>query len=92
MELRYKPVPEVDSTRFKLWVRSALVDATAGSIDGVRSDLVTQEWIRDRIAHTLDPVTLTTLDTLVRDLGSALLDEDAVEAAAIARELLKLVD
>jgi hypothetical protein len=88
IELRYKPVAEVDTVRFELWARRALLDATNGSIDGVRSDLVTLEWIRDRIAHTLDRVTLTTVDTLVRDLGTAVLDDDAVEAAQVARDLL----
>lgn len=92
IELRYKPVAAVDTVRFELWARRARLDATNGSIDGVRSDLVTLEWIRDRIAHTLDPVTLTTLDTLVRDLGTAVLDDDAVEAAQIASDLVDVVE
>ena len=66
LQLRYRPVTEVDTIRFELWVRRALVDAANGSVGGVRSDFVTLEWIRDRIAHTLDPVTLTRVDALVR--------------------------
>ena len=92
LELRYKPVTEVDRVRFELWVRRALVDATRGAIDGVRSDVVTLEWIRDRIAHVLAPVTLTRLDTLLRDLGGAVRDEDALTAIEIARELQALMD
>ncbi len=55
LQLRYRPVTEVDTIRFDLWVRRAIVDALADSRGGVRSDFVTLEWIRDRIAHTLDP-------------------------------------
>jgi hypothetical protein len=73
--------------RFDLWVRRALVDATDGSLGGVRSDVVTLEWIRDRIAHTLDPVTLTRIDALVGDLGTAVVDEDLTTAAQAARDL-----
>ena len=90
--MRYKPVTKVDTMRFELWTRRTLVDATYGSLDGVRSDLVTLEWIRDRIAHTLDPVTLTRIDTLVRDLGTAVIDEDAGTAAQIARDLRDVMD
>ena len=92
LELRYKPVTKVDTVRFKLWARRALVDATSNTLDDVRSDVVTLEWIRDRIAHTLDPVTLTQLDTLVRDLGSAVIDDDAATAAELAKGLLETID
>ena len=92
LELRYKPVAEVDTQRFRLWTRRALVAATDGSIDEVRSDFVTLEWIRDRIAHTLDPVTRTRMDTLLRDLGAAVGDDDAIAAAEVARELMQVVD
>ncbi len=92
LQLRYKPVTKVDTMRFELWTRRALVDATYGSLDGVRSDLVTLEWIRDRIAHTLDPVTRTRVDTLVRDLGTAVIDEDAETAAELARDLRNVMD
>ena len=64
----------------------------SGSIDEVRSDFVTLEWIRDRIAHTLDPVTRTRMDTLLRDLGAAVGDDDAIAAAEVARELMQIVD
>ena len=53
----------------------------------MRSDLVTIEWIRDRFVHTVDPVVRTTIDTLVRDLGTAVVDEDLGAAAGIARAL-----
>jgi hypothetical protein len=87
LQLRYRTVPEIDTIRFELWVRRALVDATAGSLGGVRSDVVTLEWIRDRIADTLDPVTLVQIDTSVGALGAAVGDGDLDAAAASAQEL-----
>ncbi len=91
LQLRYRPVTKIDTMRFELWVRRALMDATGGSLGGVRSDVVTLEWIRDRIGHTLDPVTLTRIDALVGELGTAVVDEDLTAAAQIARTLRKVV-
>lgn len=91
LQLRYRPVTEVDTMRFELWVRRALVDATRGSLGGVRSDVVTLEWIRDRIAHTLDPVTRVRIDTLVSELGTAVVDEDLTAAGQTARDLREVL-
>jgi len=91
LQLRYRPVIEVDTIRFELWARRALVHASAGSLGGVRSDLVTLEWIRDRFVHTVDPVTRTRVDTLVRDLGTAVIDDDLGAAAKTARALREVM-
>jgi hypothetical protein len=91
LQLRYRPVTEVDTIRFELWTRRALGHALDGSLGGVRSDLVTMEWIRDRFVHTVDPVTRTRIDTLVRDLGTAVVDHDLGAAADTARALQELV-
>jgi len=91
LQLRYRPVTEVDTVRFELWARRALVHAIDGSLGGVRSDLVTIEWIRDRFVPTVDPVTRTRIDTLVRDLGTAVVDDDLEAAAGTARALRTVV-
>lgn len=91
LQLRYRPVTEVDTVRFELWARRVLVHAIDGSLGGVRSDLVTIEWIRDRFVHTVDPVTRTRIDTLVRNLGTAVVDDDLEAAADTARALRKVV-
>ena len=39
---------QVDLGRFKLWAEQVLVDAAAGDVGGVRGDVTTMEWIRDR--------------------------------------------
>jgi hypothetical protein len=77
---------------FALWVRRAVVDATDGSLDGVRSDQVTLEWIRDRIAQTLGPVLRTRIDTLVGELGASVMDQDLARATQAARDLQDVVD
>lgn len=91
LQLRYRPVTEVDTIRFELWTRRALVDALDGLLGGVRSDQVTLEWVRDRIAPTLDAVARTRLDTLLGELGAAVADRDLDAAADAARDLLDLV-
>jgi hypothetical protein len=91
LQLRYRPVTEVDTVRFELWTRRALVHAIAGSLGGVRSDLVTMEWVRDRFVHTVDPVTRTRIDTMVRDLGTAVIDHDLGVAADTARALRRVL-
>jgi len=91
LQLRYRPVTQVDTVRFELWARRALVHAVDGSLGDVRSDLVTLEWIRDRFVHTVDPITRTRIDTLVRDLGTAVVDKDLTAAAQTARNLRKVM-
>ncbi len=91
LQLRYRPVTEVDTIRFELWARRVLVDVGNGSLGGARSDVVTMEWIRDRFAHTLDVVTRTRLDTLVRDMGTAIFDGDLEATASLARDLRDLM-
>ncbi|CAN5730854.1 hypothetical protein BH18ACT17_BH18ACT17_09360 [soil metagenome] len=91
LQLRYRPVTEVEAVRFELWTRRALVHAIADSLGGVRGDLVTMEWIRDRFVHTVDPVTRTTIDTLVRDIGTAVVDGNLGAARSTARSLREVM-
>ena len=53
--------------------------------------VVTLEWIRDRIAHTLDPVTRVTLDKTLGDLGAAVVDHDLGAATDAARALRQVM-
>ena len=87
LQLRYRSVTKIDTVRFDLWVRRAVLDATDGSLGGVRSDVVTLEWVRDRIANSMDPVRLVSVDTSVAELGVAVGDGDLKAAASTARAL-----
>ena len=92
LQLRYRPVAEVDAIRFALWARRAQVDALDESLGGVRSDHVTLEWIRDRFVHTLDSVTRARIDALLGELGAAVVDRDLDAAADASRSLVGVVD
>jgi len=87
LELRHRPPAEIDRARFELWVRQLVVDTTARDADGVRGDLATLEWIRDRFAVTIDKVDLTRVDTQLVGLRAALNDDDLPGVAAGAARL-----
>ena len=87
LELRHRRPAEIDRARFELWVRQLVVDATARDADGVRGDLATLEWIRDRFAVTIDKVDLTRIDTQLVGLRAALNDDDLPGVAAGAARL-----
>jgi hypothetical protein len=53
--------------------------------------VVTLGWIRDRIANSMDPLTLVRVDTAVSALGVAVGDGDLEAAAATARALEKVI-
>jgi hypothetical protein len=71
LELRYRPPAEIDAERFHLWSQQLRVDAAARDLAGVTGDVAVLEWIRDRIAHTLDAKGRAEIDTRLRDLRAA---------------------
>ena len=87
LQLPYRPVAEVDRARFELWARRLIVDAAAGDLAGVRGDLATLEWIRNRFANGLDPVDVTRIDAHLVELRGAVGDEELGAAAAEAGRL-----
>jgi hypothetical protein len=50
LQLRYRPVVQINQARFELWARQLLVDAAAKNAAAVHGDVTTLAWIRDRIA------------------------------------------
>ena len=76
LQLRHRPQAEIDRARFELWARQLLVDATARDLGGIRGDLATLEWIRDRFAVTIDKVDLTRIDAQLVGLRGALNNGD----------------
>jgi hypothetical protein len=87
LELRHRPVAEIDRDRLELWARQLRVDAEAGDTAGVRGDLATLEWIRDRFVHTLDKVHVARIDSHLVELRSAVTDEDLGAAGQEAARL-----
>jgi hypothetical protein len=89
LELRYRPPAEVDLGRFELWANQVLVDVAAGDVGGVRGDVTTMEWIRDRFARTLAASDLTAIDAHLVTLHESVANgsEDLRTARAEAAEL-----
>ncbi|MGI9080821.1 MAG: hypothetical protein ACR2FZ_00880, partial [Thermoleophilaceae bacterium] len=89
LELRYRQPSEIDLGRFELWANQVLVDAAAGDVGGVRGDVTTLEWIRDRFARTIDAADLTAIDAHLVALRETVANEteDLKTAAAEGREL-----
>ncbi|HZI90172.1 MAG TPA: hypothetical protein VFD31_00925, partial [Thermoleophilaceae bacterium] len=89
LELRYRPPAEIDLGRFELWANQVLVDGAAGDVGGVRGDVTTMEWIRDRFAHTVDPGDLTAIDAHLVTMRESVANEteDLKAASAEASEL-----
>jgi hypothetical protein len=47
--LQYQPRVDIDRDLIEVWQRQLDVDRAAGDRDGVRGDLATIKWIRDRL-------------------------------------------
>ena len=67
-----------------------LVDSGAGDVGGVRSDVTTMEWIRDRFAHTLEPAELTAMDAHLVALRETVSNEEQ-DLKAAREEASKLL-
>lgn len=89
LELSYQPPAAIDRARFDLWLRQVVVDASDRS--AVSGDLAILEWIRDRIAHTLDSVAVTRIDTGLEKLRDHVVDRDLPAASRTASTLRKVV-
>jgi hypothetical protein len=87
LQLRHRPVTEIDFARFDLWAAQMLVDAAAGDAGAVNGDFFSLDYIRDRIQHTLDEADLARLNTELEELNGAVADEDLTAAADAARQL-----
>ncbi len=87
LQLRYREPAAIDLRRFRLWAEQALVDAAAGDVGGVRGDVTTLEWIRDRFAATLRPANLTAIDAHLARMRESVADESRDLRAARAEAL-----
>jgi hypothetical protein len=95
LRLRHLPPTEIDLARFDLWARQVIVDAAAGDRGGVRGDVTTLEFVRDRFAHTLDQPDVIRIDNHLIELRNTVNDDDlpASEAEAEAlRETLAAIE
>jgi hypothetical protein len=87
LQLRHRSPTAIDRARFELWVRQLIVDAAAGDAAGVRGDLATLEWIRDRFVHTLARVANTRVNAHLLELRTHVSDDALGRAAREAQRL-----
>jgi hypothetical protein len=87
LQLRYRPVAEIDRARFGLWAQQLLVDAAGDEPGPVLGDVAVLEWTWDRFAHTLDSAAVGDIEAQLADLRAAADDEDLEAAADIAAQI-----
>ncbi len=83
VQLRYRPVTEIDLARADLWAAQLLVDAAAGNDGGVAADVFALDYVRDRF----DPEGAAILNVDLGALQHAILDGDRDAAVAAATHL-----
>jgi hypothetical protein len=91
LQLRHRPVTEIDLARFDLWAAQLLVDAAAGDTAAVNGDLFTLDYIRDRIQHTLNESDRARLNAVLEELTGAVADEELAAAAEAADQLREML-
>ncbi len=91
LQLRYRPVTEVDLGRFDLWLAQLQLDAAAEDAGGVNGDLLTLDYVRDRILHALDASAVAELNLALEELQTAVTDGDFATATEITQGLRDLV-
>ena len=88
LQLRYRPVAEIDLARMDLWAAQLMVDERAGDAAGVGADAFALDYVRDRIRAVLDASTLARVNTELGAIQIAVADQEP-EAAARAAERLR---
>jgi hypothetical protein len=90
LQLRFRPVEEVDLSRLDLWAAQLMVDEAAGDDAGVAADAYALDYVRDRILDALDPDTLIKVDQELGAIQIAVLDEEPEAAARAAARLREI--
>lgn len=87
LQLRYRPVTEVDLARLDLWAAQLIVDEAAGNTDAIAADQFAMDYVRDRIRNALDDETLFHVNTELGKIQVAVVDEEPEAAARAAGRL-----
>jgi hypothetical protein len=91
LQLRYRPVHEIDLARLDLWAAQLLVDQSAHDARAVGADAFALDYVRDRLLDTLQPADLRRLNVDLGSIQVAIADQDMGAAGSGARRLRELV-
>jgi hypothetical protein len=85
LQLQHRPAASIDAARLRLWALRTASDARAGDRSGVRGDVATLGWIRDRL--TLPDAAAARIDDTLRRLQAAATAGSLPTAASAAMRL-----
>ncbi len=91
LQLRHRPVLDIDLARLDLWAAQILVDAEARDGGSVKGDVFTLIYIADRLKLHLEPAAVNSINLLLGDLQPAASDEEFGAAAEAAGKLRGVV-
>lgn len=87
LQLRYRPVVEIDMALFDLWAAQILVDTAFDNPGGVTNDVTTLELVWDRFAHSLESAEVASIEAQLTDLRIAADAKDLTAAVTLAQQL-----
>jgi len=91
LQLRYRPVAEVDLARMDLWAAQLLIDRASGDRDAVGDDHFAIDYLRDRLLAALAPPDLGRLSEKITEIQIGVVDQDLGAAADAARDLRTMI-
>jgi hypothetical protein len=91
LQLRYRPVVEVDLQRLDLWAIELLIDAGSGDAAAVGADQFAIDIIRDRVVHALSTEDRIAVNSAVGEIQVAVADGDIEAGAEAAGQLREAI-
>ena len=91
LQLRYRPVVEVDLARLDLWAAQLILDARAGDLPAFNADAFALDYVRDRIVHALSTSDRTSVNIEMGTIQAAVVDEDMNAGAEAASQLRSVI-
>jgi hypothetical protein len=91
LQLRYRPVVEVDLDRLDLWAAELIMDVAAEDEAAFRADAFAMDYVRDRIVHALSDADRATVNIELGEIQVAVADGEmqaGAEAAGRLRDAL----
>jgi hypothetical protein len=88
LQLRYRPVREIDIARFRLWLEGLRVDLASRSTALVGGDVFALDYIRDRIVYDPKSTGGAAINERLGELQVGVVDSDYAAMTEANRKLL----